>query len=311
MDFSNKYRIITRSDFDGLASVVILRHAGLDIESILFVHPKDMQDNKIPVSDKDITINLPYVNGVYFAFDHHESERQRTGNKVNFVSDSKASSTARLIYNYYKEDYDLSGISKDMLEAVDKLDSANLRPSDILKPSGWILLGFIMDARTGLGHFKNFKISNYTLMMSLIDYCTKYSVDEILEIADVKERIDVYFKYENEYKNQINRISNIKENLLILDFRKEDIIYPSNRFMPYAMFLDVSVSMHILWGRDKKNVVCAMGKSIFKKTSEVNLANIASEYGGGGHIAAATCQLPIDIADEKIEEIVNKIISSR
>src|SRR6188508_1959806 len=53
---SVKYRLVTRSDFDGLVCAVLLRHLDM-IDDIKFVHPKDMQDGKIPVTERDISTN--------------------------------------------------------------------------------------------------------------------------------------------------------------------------------------------------------------------------------------------------------------
>lgn len=87
---ANKYRLITRSDFDGLVCAVLLKKLEM-IDDIKFVHPKDMQDGLIAVTDKDITTNLPYVEGVYLAFDHHLSETIRNEGKMdNHIIDPNA-----------------------------------------------------------------------------------------------------------------------------------------------------------------------------------------------------------------------------
>ena len=308
MDLSGKYRLVTRSDFDGLVCAVLFNKMNINIEKILFVHPKDMQDKIIELTENDITTNLPYVEDVYLSFDHHYSETIRVGQKKNCIIDSNAPSTARVIYEYFKRDYDLSSISNDLLNAVDKADSGHFTMEDVLNPTGWELLNFIMDPRTGLGRFHNFRISNYDLMMELIAHCNELSIDEILSVLDVKERVDLYFEMKDKYVEQIKRVSTVRDNLLVIDLREEDTIYSGNRFMPYAIFPEVNISMHIMWGRDKKNVVCALGKSIFNRDSEVNIGLLALEYGGGGHPAAGTCQLDIKTADANINKIINSII---
>ena len=76
-----KKRLVTRSDFDGLACAMMFRELGI-IEDIKFVHPKDVQDGKIELSSNDITTNLPYDPRVALCFDHHESELSRNSNAV-------------------------------------------------------------------------------------------------------------------------------------------------------------------------------------------------------------------------------------
>ncbi len=184
-----KYRLVTRSDFDGLVCAVLLRELGL-IEDIKFVHPKDMQDGTILISDTDITTNLPYVKGVHLAFDHHASELLRLTDKpANYITDPKAPSAARVVYNYYGGKKKFPRVSSAMMEAVDKSDSAQFSQDEILNPKGWVLLNFLMDSRTGLGRFKEFRVSNYQLMMQLIDYCRDHDIDKILALPDVKERL--------------------------------------------------------------------------------------------------------------------------
>ena len=189
---SNKHRLVTRSDFDGLVCAVLLKKLDL-IDEILFVHPKDMQDGKIDITARDITTNLPYVAGAHLAFDHHLSETVRvTGKPKNHIIDANAPSAARVVYDYYGGKAKFPKVSDEMMVAVDKADSAQFSRNEILEPSGWVLLNYLMDARTGLGRFREFRICNYQLMMQLIDACLTLSVDQILATPDVKERVDLY-----------------------------------------------------------------------------------------------------------------------
>jgi nanoRNase/pAp phosphatase (c-di-AMP/oligoRNAs hydrolase) len=307
-DTNKKYRLITRSDMDGLVCGVILKELGI-IDEIKFAHPKDMQDGAIEVSSNDITTNLPYVEGVHLCFDHHASEVERMDERPeNHIIDPGAPSAARVVYNYYKKDGLLENIGEDMMDAVDKADSAKFTKEDILNPDGWELLSFIMDARTGLGRFRDFNISNYQLMMELIDYCRdSRSIDEILELPDVKERVDLYKEHQTNFQEQLQRCSTVHKNLVVLDLRKEETIWAGNRFMIYALFPQCNISMHVLWGKNKQNTVFAVGKSILNRTSATNIGNLMLEYGGGGHEAAGTCQLDNLNSDEAKEELVNKI----
>jgi nanoRNase/pAp phosphatase (c-di-AMP/oligoRNAs hydrolase) len=302
----DKFRLITRSDFDGLVCAVLLRELEL-VDEIVFVHPKDMQDGKIPVTSRDITTNLPYVEGVHLAFDHHLSETLRVGQRDNHIIDPDAPSAARVIYNHYGGKLTFLTIPDDMILAVDQGDSAQYDMDDVLAPKGWTLLNFIMDARTGLGRFREFRISNYQLMMNLIDECREKPIDRVLELPDIKERTDLFFEHTEKAKQQIRRCSKVEGTVVTLDLLNEDPIYACNRFMIYAMFPDCSVSIHKMWGLQKMNVVFAVGKSIFKRTSKTQIGPLMLQYGGGGHNAAGTCQVPKDDADRVLAELVSKI----
>lgn len=301
-----KYRLVTRSDFDGLVCAVLLKKLDL-IDEIKFVHPKDMQDGKVPVTARDITTNLPYVEGVALAFDHHSSETLRVGQRDNHVIDPQAASAARVVYRHYGGKERFADIPDDMMEAVDKADSAQYDIEDILAPEGWTLLNYLMDARTGLGRFKNFRISNYELMMRLIDMCLNHPVSEILEMPDVKERSDLYFEQQDRFRDQIRRCATVHRKLVVLDLRNEEVIYAGNRFMIYALFPQCNISIHVMWGLKKQNTVLATGKSILDRSSKTNVGEEMLEYGGGGHDAAGTCQVDNDKADEVLAELITKI----
>jgi nanoRNase/pAp phosphatase (c-di-AMP/oligoRNAs hydrolase) len=300
------YRLVTRSDMDGLVCGALLRYLGI-IDEVSFVHPKDMQDGKITITKNDITTNLPYVEGVHIAFDHHLSETLRIEVKDNYIIEADAPSAAEVVYQYYGGDKKFPAKFRDMMDAANKADSAQFNIDDILKPSGWELLSFLMDSRTGLGRFRNFSISNYQLMMDLIDHCLNLTIDEILELHDVKERIELYFKYENNFIEQLKKCTTTYQNLLVIDYRDEETIYPGNRFMVYALFPDANISIHVAWGRNKQNVVYSTGKSIINRSSKTNIGELMLKHGGGGHKAAGGCQPSIDKADKVLDDLISKI----
>lgn len=307
MEAQKKYRLVTRSDMDGLVCAVLLKELDL-IGDILFVHPKDMQDGKIAITSNDITTNLPYVEGVYLAFDHHLSETIRNKEpRPNHIIDPNAPSAARVVYNYFGGKERFKNIPDDMMQAVDKADSAQFTMQDVLNPQGWELLSFLMDARTGLGRFKVFRVSNYQLMMDLIDYCKNHTIDEILALPDVKERVDIYFKYAELFRFQIRKCTTMYGKLAVLDLRNEETIYPGNRFMIYALFPECNISVHVIWGLKKQNTVFAVGKSIFNRSSTVNIGELMLQYGGGGHANAGTCQIDNDKADAVLKELITKL----
>lgn len=300
-------RLITRSDFDGLVCAMILKELGL-IDEIKFVHPKDMQDGLIEVTKDDISTNLPYVEGIGMAFDHHLSETIRVGTKENYIIDPNSPSAARVVYNYYtKKGHRLDRISHEIMEAVDKADSAQYSMDEILNPKGWTLMNFLMDARTGLGRFRNFTISNYQLMMKLIDFCLDHKIEDVLELPDVKERVDLYFEQQELFKKQIEKIHQIHGKVVILPLKNEEVIHAGNRFMVYAMYPETEISVHVMWGLKQQNTVLTIGKSIVNRNSQVNIGDICLKYGGGGHKNAGTCQVPNDKAEEILAEILPQL----
>lgn len=304
---TKKYRLVTRSDFDGLVCAVLLKHLELT-DDILFVHPKDMQDGKIEIGPNDITTNLPYVAGCHLAFDHHLSETLRNKEGIdNHIIDAEAPSAARVVWDYYGAEKAFPAHWNEMMEAVDKGDAAQFNKDEILNPTGWVLLNYLMDARTGLGRFREFTISNYQLMMQLIDACKDHSIDEILEMPDVKERTELYFEHDAKAKEQIQRCAQVHNNLVVLDLRNEETIYAVNRFVIYALFPDTNISIHVMWGLKQQNTVFAIGKSILNRSSNTNVGELCLKYNGGGHLNAGTCQVDNDKAVSTLEELVQKI----
>jgi len=306
---SDQRRLVTRSDFDGLACAMMLKELDL-VDEIKFVHPKDVQDGKIELFETDITTNLPYDPRVGLAFDHHESEIDRlkateTGGKL--IIDEKAKSAARVVYDYYGGKERFTNISEDLMTAVDKGDSADFTVDEILNPEGWVLLHYLMDARTGLGRFHNFRISNYDLMMLLIDYCREHDIDEILAHPDVKERVDLYFEQAELFKEQLQRIAKVYDKVVVLDLRDEEVIYAGNRFMIYALYPEAQISIHVAWGFRKQNTAVMIGKSIINKASQADIGELCLSYGGGGHRNAGTCQLDNDKVDEQLPDIIRKL----
>jgi nanoRNase/pAp phosphatase (c-di-AMP/oligoRNAs hydrolase) len=301
---NKKFRLITRSDFDGLVCAVLLKHLDL-IDDIKFVHPKDMQDRTIDVTDNDITTNLPYVPGAHLVFDHHLSETIRNeGDIDNHIIDPDAPSAARVVWKHYGGHSAFPEKWDEMMEAVDRGDSANFNRDQVLNAQGWDLLNFLMDARTGLGRFHDFRISNYNLMMDLIDACKEQSIDEIMQLPDVVERIELYQEQELKFIEQIKRCSTIHSNLVVLDLRNEEVIHAGNRFIIYAIFPECNISIHVIWGREKLNTVFATGKSIFDRSSKTSVGKLMLKYGGGGHSAAGTCQVSNDMAEEVLEKLI-------
>jgi len=299
-----KYRLVTRSDFDGLVCAVLLKEMDL-IDEILFVHPKDMQDGKVEITGRDITTNLPYVASAHLAFDHHHSETVRNTSHVgNHVIDGDAPSAARVVWRYYGGEEAFRNVDAELMRAVDQADSAQYTLEEALHPKGWTLLNFLMDARTGLGRFRSFRISNYQLMMALIDACRTLTVTEILALPDVRERVELYLEHELRAVDQLLACSTVHGNVVVLDLRDQEPIWATNRFMIYALFPQCNLSVHRMWGLRRQNQVLAVGKSIFERTCATNVGELCLRYGGGGHAAAGTCQVEHSLADKVLAEVL-------
>ncbi|QEC47182.1 exopolyphosphatase [Baekduia soli] len=304
---AERYRLVTRSDFDGLVCAALLKELGI-LDDIKFVHPKDMQDGLVELTERDITTNLPYVPGVHLSFDHHDSETVRvTDSPDNHVIVAGAKSAARVVYDYYGGAQRFTQIGEDIMSAVDKADAADFTRDDIVSPQGWGYISFIMDPRTGLGRFHDFRISNYQLMMQLIDDITTKSIDEILQTPDIAERVDLYRAHADGAIDQVARCSRTHGNVVVLDLREEDPILATNRFMVYAVRPECNISIHILWGRGRQTTVFAVGKSILDRSSTTDVGELMLSYGGGGHIAAGTCQVPNQDAERVLGELIARM----
>ena len=304
-------RLITRSDFDGLCCAALLKDVGV-IDNWKFAHPKDLQDGLVEVTADDCLANVPYVEGCGLWFDHHSSEYERLQLAGKYRGESRiAPSCARIIYDYYYDNF--GGAARfdhynDMLNAVDKVDSGNLTRDEILNPSGWILLGFIMDPRTGLGRWRDFTISNYQLMEKLIDCCRTMDIDEILALPDVKERMDVYFDQAAKFRAMVLAHTRTEGDVIITDLRGVDLIYSGNRFYIYSMYPEQNISVWIVSGKGGQGCSCAVGYSILNRTSNVDVGSLMLKYGGGGHKAVGTCQFKSGEMNEKIQLLLNDII---
>lgn len=311
MSNSNQYRLVTRSDFDGLVSAVVLKELNL-ISEIKFVHPKDVQDGKVDITETDILTDLPYDPRCFMCFDHHDSEGERIGDDVpkNFILDKNAKSAARIVYDFFGGKSRLPNINEELLESVDKADAGEFDRNEILQPNGWVLLSFLMDPRTGLGRFRNFRISNFELMLNLIDYCRSHTIDEILDLPDVRERAELFEHHTGKAIEQIRRCTTVIGKVAVLDLRDEELIHPTNRFLIYALFPECNISIHVMNGTNNENTVFAIGKSILDRSNKTNIGELALEYGGGGHNAAGTCRVDNATSEQALSDIVDKIMDN-
>ena len=299
-------RLVTRSDFDGLACGVLLKEAGI-IDHWTFAHPKDLQDGLVEVGKNDCLANVPYVEGCGLWFDHHSSEHERLQLDGKYEGESRiAPSCARIVYDYYggKEKFPRFD---EMMEAVDKVDSGNLTIEEIQHPTGWILIGFLMDPRTGLGRWRNFTISNYQLMEKLLDDCRTLTADEILELPDVKERVEVYFDQTEKFMDMVKNFSVVEGNVIISDLRNVDPIYAGNRFMLYSMYPEQNISAWIVNGRGGLGCSVAVGYSIINRSCTIDVGSLMLKYGGGGHKKVGTCQFSDDVMEIEVPKLLKEL----
>ncbi len=302
-------RLLTRSDFDGLGCAAIFKEVGV-IDDIKFVHPKDIQDGIIEVSSNDILANIPYVKGCGLWFDHHSSEAERKEyGDFNGICDPSAPSAARVVYDYYKAQNKITEneFFNDLINAVDKADTANFTVDEIQNPTGWVLISFVMDPRTGLGRYRDYRISNYSLMMDMIDYCRSKKIDEILKINDVVERTTRYFEQDKLFREMVKKNTTIQKNVIVLDLRDQEEIYTGNRFLLYSLYPEQNISIQVIWGFKKQNIVFTCGHSILNRTSNTDIGSLMLKHNGGGHKRVGTCQVPIDDAEKILEEIIQQM----
>ncbi|MEG0778738.1 MAG: exopolyphosphatase [Oscillospiraceae bacterium] len=301
-------RLITRSDFDGLVCGSLLKEAGI-IDHWKFAHPKDLQDGIVEINSDDCLANVPYVEGCGLWFDHHSSELERNKLAGKFNGESRLTpSCARIIYDYYGGNERFPHYT-DMMDYVDRVDSGNLTADEIQNPTGWILLGFLMDPRTGLGRWREFTISNYQLMERLLDACRTMSIEEILQIPDVQERVEVYFEQAEKFKAMTHAHTRLEGNVIITDLRGVSPIYSGNRFLIYGMYPEQNISAWIVSGKDAKGCSVAVGYSVLNKTATLDVGNLMLEYGGGGHKKVGTCQFSDETMGEKVPELLAKIVN--
>ena len=292
-------RVLTRGDLDGLTSAVLISMTE-KVTEIRFAHPKDVQDGKIPCDAEDIVVNLPYVKGCGLWFDHHVSEERKLSDIGTFKGKfAVAPSAARVVYDYYKKpEFDKF---KVLLEATDRLDSAQLKPEDVTAPSGWILLGYTLDPRTGLGpEFQKY-------FRWLVEYVKEVPLEKVLQHAEVKKRVDRVLQEQEEFKALLKKNSKLDGTVIVTDLRAVREAPVGNRFLIYTLHPTGNVEVRILRGKEGKTVNCAIGHSIFNRTCTVNVGDLCASYGGGGHHGAGTCQLPHDTAEKQIAEIIAKL----
>ncbi len=293
-------RLVTRADMDGLTSAVIVTLKE-PIDEIVLVHPQDITDKRVPIRGDDILANVPYHPDAGLWFDHHLLTESNEKPPANFKGRHRiAPSAARLVYEYYLEkfpnDPQLLRLSK-LVDETDRLDAAQLTPDDVDNPRDYILLGYTIDSRTGLGAFKDY-------FNKLVEWLKTMSIDEVLQQLEVKERVERIRREQDEFKRLLQRNSFQLSNVVVTDLRDVDRLPAGNRFLIYTLFPDTNVSLRVHWGPAHHSVIAAVGHSIFNRTCKTSVGDLMSRYGGGGHQGAGTCVLPLEKAADAIDEIL-------
>ena len=303
-------RLLTRSDFDGSVCAALLLELGL-VDEIQYIHPKDLQDNKIEVTAADILANVPFVEGCGLWFDHHSSEHERLQLAGKFKGASELSpSAAQVIYEFYKKDKNHAAKLQKfehLIEIVGIADSARFSREDILDPTGWVMLAFIADPRTGLGYRRTFRISNFELMQNLPELLRTKTVEEILALPDYQERIEVYHEETSKFKDLLARHSRIEGDAILIDFQGVNEIPAGNRFLEYVLYPDQNISIRVVDGKNNEFAMISVGHIIINRSSSVDVGSLVLKYGGGGHKQVGTCQVRYDEVDRIVGEMLQVI----
>jgi nanoRNase/pAp phosphatase (c-di-AMP/oligoRNAs hydrolase) len=302
---AKRYRLVTKRDLDGLASAILLKEIDL-VDRIAFAHPQEIASGLFPITEDDITAGLPYRAEAHLVFDHYPDASAASRPRSNAVVDTTMPSTSRVIYRHYGRTA-FARVSRDMLHAVDKGFGGAIGISDILNPSGWMLLNHLIDHRTRLEQFAQFSVATDQLMISLNDYGREHTIWEILTLPAVEERTEVYFAHMERHKEQLLRCSVVHSNLVVADLRQEPVIYPGNRFMIYALFPECNVSMQVTLDAGRDHPTIAVGKSVLDRSYSKDLGAIMRRYGGGGHANAGACSIRCDQAEPVKDQLIRKL----
>lgn len=290
-------RLVTRADLDGLTSAILLSEV-VSLESVEFAHPKDVQDGKFEITNDDILANLPYDSRAALWFDHHLSqvdEGTRGDIKGKFAL---APSAARVIADHYQsprfQRYE------ELLKATDKLDSAQLTRDDIVEPKGWVLVGYTLDPRSGLGAFREY-------FKHLMNLARTKTLDEILQDPEVKAHVARMARENDAFRQSLMETSKQDGNVVVTDVRGKRSLPTGNRFLIYDLFPSSNVSVRVADGHDGSYVSIQVGRSILNRTCKTNVGALMAQYGGGGHEGAGTCQPPTAECEKTLREIVETL----
>lgn len=293
-------RIVTRPDFDGIVCAVLLFEALDIIEPTLWVEPSDVQKGRIDILNKDIIANLPYDERCALWFDHHFTNQIDKPFKGAFET---APSAAGIIYKYYKD-----GFRRDyseLVQAADKIDSANLTLDEVLHPEKYpyVLLSLTVS---------NEAQPNEPYWNLLIELFREQGIQQVLENAEVKQHCQDVVIQNDHYLDILKQHTTINQHVAITDFRPLDSPPFGNRFLVYSLYPEASVNLRIRYeDHNKDMVVINLGHSIFNPGCNVNVGLMLAQFGGGGHPGAGSARIPQSKADDILTQIIDQLIANK
>jgi hypothetical protein len=290
-------RLVTRGDLDGLTCAVLITSCET-IDEIQLAHPQDIKERRLFITQNDILANLPYQSGCGKWFDHHLLTNANERPPENFEGRyGLAPSAARVVHEYYSPTHPEILRYELLLAETDRLDSAQLTTEDVLDPKDYILLGYTLDPRTGLGAYQEY-------FRMLVDAIKTKPIAEILKLPEVQQRIAKIRESDKQFRELTEQRSRVDGNVVLTDFRGLSPLPVGNRFIVYTLFPQVNVSVRVHGGPSPESVACAVGHSIFNRTCRTAVGELLAHYGGGGHRGAGTCLLPAATADAQLEDII-------
>ncbi len=306
-------RLVTRPDFDGIVCGALIT-ALEDIDSYLFVEPKFMQDGAVDIRAGDIIANLPYHPACTLWFDHHFTngaagfDRPVVAGRGAF---RMAPSAARVVYEYYSEVPSGSpryGSALDMMRTdrmtallrdTDKIDGGTLTREDVLHPDGYVLISMTIYGKES---------AEEPYWRRLIDLIRDRSLDEVLDDPEVRARCERILGLQEKLRRQLLERAELRGNVIYLDLRETEDLTDANRFLLYTLFPEGNISMKI--SRDPQRAhttAISVGYNIFNTTSTVNVGEMLSRHGGGGHRVVGSCRVPEGEAGRAVDEILRHI----
>jgi hypothetical protein len=290
-------RLVTRADLDGLACAVLLTSCEA-IDSIELVHPQDVADRRVAIGPGDVLTNLPYHPACGLWFDNHLLTDARSVPPAGFRGRyAQAPSAARVVYEHYLPSHPALARHEALLAETDRLDSAQLTMQDVVSPDGYVLVGFTLDARTGLGSRDEY----FRLLLPVV---RDQGVECVLALPEVRRRVAALQAQDRAFRETARACSRLDGNVVVTDFRLLGELPVGNRFLVFTLFPEASVAVRVQPAPAAGEVAISAGRSIFNRSSRANLGVLLSLHGGGGHPGAAACVVPAAKADDTVAAIV-------
>ncbi len=293
-------RLVTRGNLDGLTCAVLLDQAE-PVDRIELIHPQDITDDKFQVEPSDILANVPYHPNCAKWFDHHSHTRTYERPPTQFQGRyGLAPSTARLVYDYYLWDNPGFNAYEELVRETDRYDGAGLTRQDVLDPQDYILLGFTLDPRTGLGPFQEY-------FMSLFEVLRDGTIEDVMALEELQARKRRMEEGREPYLAATRKYSRMVGQVLVTDLRDAGPLPAGNRFLVYTHYPDANVWLRIAWGPKREFLVATVGHSIFNRTCPVHVGGLLAKYGGGGHRGAGATPIGIENAATIIDELIQRL----